>query len=319
MFAALTETYAYASYDALRFCTLCTSSTLQCRACRYDTLTCSKSRWQEESGHRHRQKQTASWMHADPDLVGIFEQMPSAKVASTAALGHHILYRLWYLSVVLDHFCASEYKMLRWATFRKRQSAMANLCNIITNKDSNAIVGYGDAAFNSSTPTASLRRRLRSLCHVYDVDEFRTSRLCCACHQPMIGMPSAAAGKAHKSQLSIQCFIACAHSLHTETPFRCAFSTCVALCYTVLACLYASTVRLLFLSDQVFGMLAENEKRRRQRNYGVRLCNNTECNRMIWNRDVNGSINILNLLLSWLRGDSKPVAFLRAGNLDPGG
>ena len=312
----MTETNAYPSCDALYFCTLRTSSTLQCCACRYDTLTCSKSRWQEESGHRHRQKQTASWMQADPDLIGIFEQMPSAKVASTAALGQHILYRLRHLSIVLDHFCAPQYQMLRWATFRKRQSAMAKLCNYITNKDSNTVVGYGDAAFNSSAPTSSLRRRLRSLCHVYDVDEFRTSKLCCACHQPMIGMPSAASGKAHKSQLGVQCLNACAHG---ETRFRCAFSICVALYYNVLACLYASTVRLLFLSDQVFGMLADNEKRRRQRDYGVRLCNNTECNRMIWNRDVNGSINILNLLLSWMRGDSKPVAFLRAGNLDPGG
>ena len=255
-------------------------------------------------------------MQADPDLVGIFEQMPSAKVASTAALGQHILYRLQHLSIVLDHFCASEYQMLRWATYRKRQSAMAKICNLITDKNSDTVVGYGDAAFNSSTPTSSLRRRLRSLCHVYDVDEFRSSKLCCACHQPMIGMPSAASGKVHEAQLSEQCLVACAHG---ENPFRCALSTCVTLYYTVLACLHMSTVRLVFFSDRVFEMLADNEKRRRQRNYGVRLCNNTECNRKIWNRDVNASINILNLLLSWTRGDSKPVAFLRAGNLDPGG
>ena len=198
-------------YNALHFCILCTSSTLQCCACRYDTLTCSKSRWQEESGHRHRQEKTANWMQADPDLAGILEEMPSAKVASTAALGQHILYRLQHLSIVLDHFCAPEYQMLRWATFRKRQSAMANMCNVITDKDSNTVVGYGDAAFNCSTPTSSLRRRLRSLCVVYDVDEFRTSKLCCACHQPMTGMPSAASGKALKSQLIVQCLAAFAH------------------------------------------------------------------------------------------------------------
>ena len=80
-----------------------------------------------------------------------------------------------------------------------------------------------------------------------------------------------------------------------------------------------STVRLVFLSDCVSKLPADSEKRRRQRDYKVRLCDNTECHRMMWNRDVNGSINILKLLLSWLRGDSKPAAFLRAGNLDPGG
>lgn len=182
-----------------------TLSMQQSRACRYETLTWSKSRWQEESGHRHRQKQTASWMQADPDLVGIFEEMPSAKVASTTALGQHILHRLQHLSIVLGHFCAREYGVLRFATFRKQQSAMAKICNKITSMDSNTMVSYGDAAFNSSAPTASLRRRLRSLCHVYDVDEFRTSKLCCACHQPLTGMPSAASGKAYASQLIALC------------------------------------------------------------------------------------------------------------------
>lgn len=251
----MTETNAYASHDAhgLHFFTLYTSSTLQCCACRYDTLTYSKSRWQEESGHRHRQKQTASWMQADPDLVGIFDQMPSAKVASTTALGQHILYRLQHLSIVLDHFCTAEYRMLRWATFGKRQSAMAKMCNSITDKNRNTLVSYGDAAFNSSAPTSSLRRRLRSLCHVYDVDEFRTSKLCCACHQPMTGMSSTASGKAHKSQLSVQCL----SNQYCRCPQRKPLSTCIQhMCgnsYTVLACLRMSNVRLVFLSDRSFG------------------------------------------------------------------
>ena len=133
-------------------------------------------------------------MLEDPDLTSIFEQMPSAKVASTNALGQHILHRLQHLSVVLDHFCAAKYRTLRWTTFRKRQSAMARMCNSITAKDRTAVVGFGDAAFRSNTPSTSLRRRLRSMCDVYDVDEFRSSKLCCGCHQPMRGMPSAVSG-----------------------------------------------------------------------------------------------------------------------------
>ena len=57
-------------------------------------------------------------------------------------------------------------------------------------------MSYGDASFSSSsgkgnpsTPTVSLRRILGYHCKVFDTDEFRTSRLCCACKTPMGGMP----------------------------------------------------------------------------------------------------------------------------------
>lgn len=134
-------------------------------------------------------------MQADPKLEGIFEEMPPVKVARTSALRQHILDRLQHLSLVLDHFCHPMHRALRWATHRKRQSMMAHLCNTITDKDRNAVVGYGDAEFKNNSPTACLRCRLRSLCLGYDVEKFRTSKLCCACHQPMTGMPSAASGK----------------------------------------------------------------------------------------------------------------------------
>ncbi len=65
-------------------------------------------------------------------------------------------------------------------------------------------------------------------------------------------------------------------------------------------------------------MSAESDERRHQRDFGVRLCNDTECNRAMWNRDVNASANILNLLLAWTRGEDKPAAFRRRGILDAG-
>ena len=40
--------------------------------------------------------------------------------------------------------------------------------------------------------------------------------------------------------------------------------------------------------------------------YSVRLCANTECARILWNRDVNAAINILGLFLDWVAGRAKP-------------
>ena len=133
-------------------------------------------------------------MQADPDRVGVFEEVPSGKVATTAAYEEHLQYRLQHLPLIEAHFCCKQYQRLRWSTHRNRQSAMMQMCNAIADNQRGTIVGYGDARFNSTGPTVSLRCRLRTYCTVYDVDEFRTSKLCCACHQAMTGMTSSAQG-----------------------------------------------------------------------------------------------------------------------------
>ena len=122
--------------------------------------------------------------------------MPSAKVATTAAFGAHARYKLHHFAITRPHFCAKQYKVLRWRTHRKRQSALTRMCNDITGNHKHTLVAFGNAKFNSSGPTVSLRRRLRSLCHVYDMDEFRTSMLCSSCHQRMTGMASPVQGEA---------------------------------------------------------------------------------------------------------------------------
>lgn len=161
---------------------------------RFETTTWSSSRWQEESGCKHANKKTADWLQADPDMQGVFESMPTAKVGSVAALQTHILYKTQHMPLIQSHFLTKQHTGLRWRSHRKRQAAMDNMCNAIVGKRCQkkqlTLVGFGNAGFTSAGPTQALRRRLRSRCHLYDVDEFRTSMLCCACHQGMTGMPS---------------------------------------------------------------------------------------------------------------------------------
>ena len=58
---------------------------------------------------------------------------------------------------------------------------------------------------------------------------------------------------------------------------------------------------------------AERGRRDRGLNsYSVRLCLNTGCTRILWNRDVNAAINILRLFLDWVEGRTKPLEFRRA-------
>lgn len=157
-------------------------------------MTWSKSRWQEESGNKHAVKKAAQWLKADHNLEGVFEDMPTAKVGTVAAFQHHLSHKLRHMPLLHAHFHHKRNTALRWRSYRKRQAAMSHICDAITGKHRHTLVGFGDGRFSSAGPTQSLRRRLRSQCCLYDVDEFRTSMLCCACHQRMAGMTSPAQG-----------------------------------------------------------------------------------------------------------------------------
>ena len=108
----------------------------------------------------------------------------------------HIAYRLRYEAAAVKHFGDKRHRHLRLRTFRRRQSAYTAICRDITAGSADTVVAYGDASFSSScckgnpsTPTVSLRRCLGYHRKVYDTDECRTSRLCCACRTAMLGMP----------------------------------------------------------------------------------------------------------------------------------
>ena len=129
-------------------------------------------------------------------LKDALEDPPSAKVATVALLMKHVQHRMRYEAAAVSHFGDRRHRQLRWRTFMKRQQAYSAVCRAISAGSQDTVVAYGDASFSSScnkgnpsTPTVSLRRNLGYHCKVFDTDEFRTSRLCCACKSPMDGMP----------------------------------------------------------------------------------------------------------------------------------
>ena len=162
----------------------------------YSTLTWGSSRWREASGVKYRLHKTTLWLNRDFNLKATLEATPSAKVATVADFSRHVEYRMQYEAAAVDHFGDRRHRQLRWRSFIKRQQAYSHICNAISAGSANTVVAYGDASFSSScgkgnpsTPTVSLRRKLAYHCNVFDIDEFRTSKLCCACKSAMDGMP----------------------------------------------------------------------------------------------------------------------------------
>jgi len=162
---------------------------------KYETFGWSRSKWYDSSGIDCRNARCTEWLSQTPLVESLLQTMPSAKVASTAMFGVHVHYRLQYLAPVLHLYTARRFRKLRWSRHIKKQRAMSAMCNDITACNSSTVVAFGDASFrhfgrgNAATPTKALRTALGQRCHVFDVDEFRTSALCCACKHRMRGMP----------------------------------------------------------------------------------------------------------------------------------
>ena len=64
-------------------------------------------------------------------------------------------------------------------------------------------------------------------CHVYDTDEFRTSKLCCACKTAMDGMPLPLLGNTYMCQPHRL------HNLHSSGPSLSVLKANVRLCDTL--------------------------------------------------------------------------------------
>ena len=162
---------------------------------RYRTFSWSSSRWHEVSGSKEHKAKSDKWLQDAPAIRANLLSTPTPKVADTHAFGSHIHHRLQHALAVQQHFTKPCHRKLRRKRKIRQQKALQEVCNTISLHSSKTVVAYGDAKFNSSsrglapTPTSSLRRHLGTTCTVCDVDEFRTSMLCCACHRAMVGMP----------------------------------------------------------------------------------------------------------------------------------
>ncbi|KAL3142401.1 hypothetical protein ABBQ38_002736 [Trebouxia sp. C0009 RCD-2024] len=162
---------------------------------KYFSLSWSNKRWHEVSGSNESKAKSKHWLQEAPAVQAALLSTPSPKTASTQAFGQHIQHRLQHADAVLSHFLRPRHCKLRRKRKMRYQKALQEVCSTISQGNRNTIVGYGDARFHSSskglapTPTTALRRHLGTTCRVCDVDEFRTSMLCCACHRPMVGMP----------------------------------------------------------------------------------------------------------------------------------
>ena len=128
-------------------------------------------------------------------ISNYFKQMPTNKTNDITNYLNYVTYSLSELTRCLKFHFDKPMRKLRFTTYIYKQKTMNELCKQITEKKhindkSKALIGFGDWSNQKDSiikghrrgPIVALKRELKKWCKLCVVDEFRTSKLCCKCH-----------------------------------------------------------------------------------------------------------------------------------------
>ena len=155
-----------------------------------------KKRYYNEMGFTRRTAQTTSWRERSPEVQAFCTTDTTAKTADTAGYAAHVRHILKHMDTLMDFYVTKKrYRRLAWGTAIASKSGLAKLATDImgcTGVNKRVLIAHGDSGMAHTRGCAPMgnKRLLRELSRratVVLVDEFRTSKNCCACHKPMAG------------------------------------------------------------------------------------------------------------------------------------
>ena len=124
--------------------------------------------------------------------------MPSPKTSKLEELQSYAKYALDGLDMALQLHVTIPFRKWRFKTFIYKQKTFEKILKSITTKrarteNKQVIVGFGNWSNPRDSiirghrrgPVKEIKDKLQKWCEVVDVDEFRTSKLCCHCHCEM--------------------------------------------------------------------------------------------------------------------------------------
>ena len=164
----------------------------------FETVRWTSGKYYEECGFTARTKQMKKWSDAAPVIDVFNKTVASGKTASLETYSTRVRQALETLPDLLEFYVDKRrVRRLRWHTYMKTQQATEKMIAAITTTKTHAdqkrvLVAYGDASMHNVHGTKpvvqkALHRRLRKRCLVLNIDEFRTSKLCCSCLLEMDG------------------------------------------------------------------------------------------------------------------------------------
>ncbi len=164
----------------------------------FELVSWSAGKYHHERGNKYAQHQMRRWTEACPDVTAFNKTVTTAKTASLETYSERVTQVLAALPVLMDFYVRRRrVRRCRWYNHMRKQKSLESMVSAIAGtvnhgEQRDVLVAYGNAAMHAVQGTKpvlqkGLRQKLRSRCMFVDVDEFRTSKLCCACHREMKG------------------------------------------------------------------------------------------------------------------------------------
>lgn len=164
----------------------------------FETFSWSARKYYDECGFTRRISEMKKWTAAAPDVQNFNSTISSGKTASLAAYSQRVAQVLEGLPMLMNFYVHKKrVRRSRWYGYMRRQKASENMIEEVTatrdhQEQKRVLVAYGNAAMHNMRGTRpvvqkAFRRKLARRCMLVDVDEFRTSKLCCCCSLAMKG------------------------------------------------------------------------------------------------------------------------------------
>jgi hypothetical protein len=158
-------------------------------------IDCSGRSYYHDAGiNRINDKQRRHY-NKDEMVLSYIRNMPIGKTNDITEFCKHLSYCLNKLDKVLEFHYKNPFRKWHFTKYILEKKKINELCQLISkkqtiNEPSKVVVGFGDWSNPHDSiirghkrgPVLKLKKHLRKWCKVIDVNEFRTSKLCCKCH-----------------------------------------------------------------------------------------------------------------------------------------
>jgi hypothetical protein len=158
-------------------------------------ISCSGKSYYHDTGiNRINYKQRRHY-NKDEIVLSYIRNMPIGKTNDITEFCKHLRYCLNKLDPVLEFHYKNPFRKWHFTKYILEKKKINELCQLISkkrdiNEPSKVVVGFGDWSNPHDSiirghkrgPVLKLKKHLQKWCKVIDVNEFRTSKLCCKCH-----------------------------------------------------------------------------------------------------------------------------------------
>lgn len=161
-----------------------------------EVVKCSSKEYYHHADFNWKNSKQQRCYKRNQEFVDFKSNMPSPKTDNIEELNNYITYSLKGIDNAFKVHYDNPFRKWKFKTYIQKQKIFLSICKKITKKKvindkSKVIVGFGDWSNPKDCiirghrrgPVKEIKSALKKWCKVVDVDEFRTSKLCCCCHQ----------------------------------------------------------------------------------------------------------------------------------------